>query len=75
MLERGVRKSAGPLFFAAFAVLFLSGSYAMWPPDFFSTSSSSMTFGMLLRVVASPVLAIVGFEFLGALVIALVTEN
>ena len=75
MPERGIRSIAGPLFFAVFAVLFLGGSYAMWPPDFFSASSSEMTTGVLLRVIASPVLAIVGPEFLGALVIAVVTDN
>jgi len=45
----------------------------MWPPDFFNTSISEMTFAMLLRAAASAVLAVVGIEFLGAL--AIVTQS
>jgi len=42
----------------------------MWPSDFFCTPFDHMTFGMLLRSVASLVLAIIGIEFLGNLAIA-----
>ena len=66
---------AGPLFFAAFAILFFSGSYAMWPPDFFSGPFSEATFVTLLRAVASPVLAIIGLEFLGALAIVILADS
>ena len=45
----------------------------MWPPDFFSTPFSEMTFAMLLRAAASAVLLFIGIEFLGAL--AIVTQS
>ena len=61
-----VKSAHGPLFFAVFALLFLGGSYAMWPPDFFD---SPMTFAAVLRALASPVLAILGLEFLFAFAI------
>jgi hypothetical protein len=75
LIERGIKSVAGPLFFAAFAFLFFSGSYAMWPSDFFSTPFSEMTFGMLLRAVASPMLVIIGLEFLGALAIVTLSDS
>jgi hypothetical protein len=62
-----VKSPAGPLFFAVFALLFFLGAYAMWPPDLFSTP---MTFGLLLRAIASPALVILGLEFLFAFAIA-----
>jgi hypothetical protein len=66
---------AGAFFFAAFALLFLGGAYVMWPSDFFSTPFPDMTFGMLLRAVASPVLAIISLEFLGALAIVTLSDS
>lgn len=75
MGERGIKSVAGPLFFAVFACLFFAGSYAMWPPDFFSTPFSEMTFGMLLRAIASPVMVIIGLEFLGALAIVMLSDS
>ena len=74
-MERGIESVAGPLFFAAFAFLFFSGSYVMWPSDFSSTTFSGMPSAMLLRAVASPVLAIIGLEFLGALAIAVLSDS
>jgi hypothetical protein len=47
----------------------------MWPPDFFSSSLSDMTSGMLLRAAASIVLAIVGLEFLAALAIVTLSDR
>ena len=66
---------AGPIFFAAFAILFFGGAYAIWPADFFSVPFAEMTSGSLLRAAASPVLAIVGLEFLGALAIVLLSDD
>jgi hypothetical protein len=66
---------AGALFFAAFFFLFSGGAYAMWPSNFFSTPFAQMTFGMLLRSVASPVLAIIGLEFLGSLAIVTLSDR
>jgi hypothetical protein len=66
---------AGPLFFAVVALLLLSGAYAMWPAGFFSALSSGLTFGLLLRAAASLVLATIGVEFLGALVITVVSDS
>jgi len=47
----------------------------MWPSDFLSTPFSETTIGMLLRAVASPILAIIGLEFLAALVIVTQSDN
>jgi len=47
----------------------------MWPADFFSTPFSGMAAGTLLRAVASPMLAIVGLEFLGALVVVVLADS
>ena len=55
-----------------FAIVFLGGACLMWPPEFFSTPFAEMTAGVLLRAAATPVLALVGLEFLGAL--AVVTQ-
>ena len=66
---------AGPVFFGVIAVLLFAGSYAMWPPGFFSTPYSDMTLGMLLRAVASPILAAIGLEFLAALAIVVLSDN
>jgi hypothetical protein len=66
---------AGALFFAAISFLFLGGAYVMWPSDFFSTPFAQMTFGMLLRSVASPVLAIIGLEFFGSLAIVTLSDR
>jgi hypothetical protein len=55
--------------------LTFSGAYAMWPADFFGSLSSGLTIDLLLRAAASLVLAAIGFEFLGALVISAVSDN
>jgi hypothetical protein len=68
-------RTAGPLFFAVVAFLLFSGAYAMWPAGFFSALSSGLTGGLLLRAAASLVLAAIGVEFLGALVIAVVSDS
>ena len=68
-----MKSVAGPLFFAVFAFLSVGGSYAMWPSDFFSTPFSGMSGGMLLRAVASIILAFGALEFLCAL--AIVTQS
>jgi hypothetical protein len=73
LADRGDKPLAGAIFFGTFAIVFLSGAYVMWPPDFFSTQFVDMTFSMLLRAAASPVLGIVGLEFLGGL--AIVTQS
>ncbi len=57
------------------ALLFFGGAYAMWPPDYASIPFSEMAPGMLVRVVATPVMAIIGIEFLGAFAIALRSEH
>ena len=62
-----VKSPAGPFFFAVIAVLFFCGAYLMWPPDVFSIP---MTGGALIRVIASPVLAALGLEFLFSFAIA-----
>jgi hypothetical protein len=74
-MERVIKSVAGPLFFAVIAFLFFSGSYALWPADFFSTPFSGMTSGMLLRALTSPMLAIIGLEFLGALAIVTLSDS
>ena len=71
-LDEPVTKSTGPLFFAAFAVLFFCGAYAMWPPDFFSTP---ITTAAVLRAIASPALAILGLEFFFASAIATMSDG
>ncbi len=58
-----------------FAVLFLAGAYALWPPAFFGNSLSEMTSDVLIRAAASLVLAIVGLEFLGALAIVVLSDT
>jgi hypothetical protein len=73
--EEGAKSTAGACFFAAVAFLLLSGAFAMWPADFFSTSLSDMPAGMLLRAAASIVLAIVSLEFLGALAIVTLSDR
>lgn len=75
MTERGIKTVAGPLFFAVVAFLLFGGSYAMWPADFFSIPFSGMTIGVLLRAVASTLLAMIGLEFLCALAIATLSDN
>lgn len=75
MAEADGKHTAGAIFFAVFAVLFLGGAYAMWPADFFSTQFSDMTSGTLLRAAAAPVLAILGLEFVGAFVIVTQAER
>ena len=74
-MERGIQSFAGPLFFATVAFLFLCGSYVMWPSDFFGTPFSGIATGALLRAVASPMLAIIGLEFLAALVVVLLSDS
>ena len=71
-LDEPVTKSTGPLFFAAFAVLFFCGAYLMWPPDFFSTP---MTTAAVLRAIATPALAILGLEFLFAFAITTLSDG
>ncbi|MEO8144743.1 MAG: hypothetical protein ABI654_11050 [Betaproteobacteria bacterium] len=73
MTDRGDKPLAGALFFGTFAIVFLGGACLMWPPDFFSTPFAEMTSGMLLRAAATPVLALVGLEFLGGF--AIVTQS
>ena len=68
-------RTAGPLFFGVVAFLLFSGAYAMWPAGFFSALSSELTGDLLLRAVASLVLALIGIEFLGALVIAIMSDS
>ncbi|MSP97902.1 MAG: hypothetical protein EXR29_11900 [Betaproteobacteria bacterium] len=75
MEEQGDKSTAGALFFAATAFFLLSGTYAMWPADFFSTPFSDMTFGTLLRAAASSVLAMISLEFLGALAIVTLSDR
>jgi hypothetical protein len=70
-----LKPAAGPLFFAVIALLLFAGSYALWPSGFFSTPYSGMTLGMLLRAVASPILAVIGLEFLAALAIVALSDN
>ena len=68
-------RTAGPLFFAVLAFLLFSSAYAMWPENFFSIPFSEMTIGVPLRVVASLILAAIGLEFLGALVIVILSDS
>jgi hypothetical protein len=75
MEGRGIMSIAGPIFFAAFAILFFGGAYAIWPPDFFGVPFAEMTSGTLLRAAVSPVLALVGLEFLGALAIVTLADD
>ncbi len=75
MVERVFKSVAGPVFFGAIALLLLGGSYAMWPSDFFSTPFSEMTFGVLLRAIASAVLVVIGLEFVAALAIAMLSDS
>jgi hypothetical protein len=75
MAGRDIMSIAGPIFFAAFAILFFGGAYAIWPSDFFSIPFAETTGGTLLRAAASPVLAIVGLEFLGALAVVLLSDD
>jgi hypothetical protein len=74
-MEHGSRSFAGPLFFAAFALLFFGIAYAIWPAEFSSLPLSELSGGVLLRAAASAVLAFVGLEFLGACVIATLTDG
>jgi len=75
-LEEPVVKSAyGPLFFLVPALVFLVGSYAMWPPHFIGTPFSEMTSGVLLRAIASPTLAAIGLEFVAALLIVTLSDR
>jgi hypothetical protein len=72
-LEDPLAKSpAGPFFFAVIAVLFFCGAYLMWPPDVFSTP---MTYGALIRVIASPVLAALGLQFLFSFAIVMWSDG
>jgi len=71
--DRDGRPLAGAIFFGVCALALLSGAYAMWPPDFFSTPLAQFSFAMLLRAVASIILLGIGIEFLGAL--AIVTQS
>jgi hypothetical protein len=73
LADRSGKPLAGALFFGVCALAILSGAYAMWPPDFFSTPPAEFTFAMLLRAAASIVLLFIGIEFLGAL--AIVTQS
>lgn len=75
MAERGEKRVAGAVFFCVFAVLLLGGAYAMWPAELFHTAFSGWTFAMLLRAVAAFVLAILGVEFLAALVVVTLTDR
>ncbi len=75
MTEQGNRSFAALAFFGAFALLFLGGAWAMWPPGVIGTPFAEMGGGMLLRAVASPVLAIIGLEFLGAFVVSLLADD
>ncbi|MSQ62594.1 MAG: hypothetical protein EXR33_01930 [Betaproteobacteria bacterium] len=72
MADRSGKPLAGAIFFGVCAFAILSGAYAMWPPDFFSTPFAEMSFAILIRAAASAVLLFIGIEFLGAL--AIVTQ-
>jgi hypothetical protein len=65
----------GSFIFAVIALLLFGGSYAMWPADFFSIPFSGMTAGVLLRTVASTLLAMIGLEFLCALAIVILSDS
>ncbi len=69
MNKGGDKPLAGALFFGAFAIVFFSIAYVMWPADFFGTEFAEMTPGMLLRASATLVLAALGLQFLCSLVI------
>lgn len=75
MAEQGSRPFAAPVFFGAFALLFLGGAWAMWPPGIFGLPFADVPGGMLLRAIAAPVMAIVGLEFLGAFVVVLLADD
>ena len=70
-----LKAAAGPLFFGVIAMLLFAGAYVLWPEGYFSTPFSAMTASMLLRAVASPVVALIGVEFLAALAIVLLADN
>ena len=70
-----LKPAAGPLFFGVIALLLFAGAYAMWPSGIFGTPYSDMTIAMLLRAVASPILATIGLEFLAALAIVVLSDN
>lgn len=68
-MNKGDKPLAGALFFGTFAIVFFGVAYAMWPADLFSTPFAEMTPGMLLRAVATLVLATLGLQFFCSLVI------
>jgi Mg2+/citrate symporter len=74
-MKQGIWTLARSAAYAAFAILFFGGAYVMWPAGFFSTPFSQMEAGSLLRAVASPVLAVIGIEFLSALAIVLLSDG
>jgi len=75
MAEQGNRSFAALVFFGAFALLFLGGAYAMWPPGVLAVPFAEMAAGMILRAVMSPVMAIIGLEFVGAFAVALLADD
>ena len=68
-------RTAGPLFFAVLAILLFSGAYAMWPENFFSALASEPSIGLLVRALASLILAAIGLEFLGAFAIVINSDS
>ena len=65
----------GAIIFAVIALALLVGAWAMWPPGFFATPFADMPAAVLLRAAASVVLAVIGVEFLGALVITVIGDH
>lgn len=53
--------------------MFLGLAYVMWPAEFFQIPFDEITPGMLLRAVATLVLAALGIQFLCSL--AIVTQS
>jgi len=75
LAERGIKALAGPVFFGVCALLVFAGAFAIWPAEFFGTQFSDMAAGTLIRAIASPILAIVGLEFLAAFAIAALSDS
>jgi hypothetical protein len=75
MPERSDKLVAGALFFGAFAALLLVGAWLMWPANFIGSPLADVTATMFVRAAVSLVLAVIGLEFLAALVIVTQTER
>jgi len=60
-----------PVFFGVFALGFLAGAWAVWPPHEVALASTEE----VLRVLGALAMGAVGIEFLIAFVVALVTDD